>query len=50
MDSKNKDLYESISIKPEGLPSIANQNHNRVRYNYIRDLHSNYQQIMKKIY
>jgi hypothetical protein len=24
----HKDLYNSISIKPEGRPSIANQNHN----------------------
>ena len=43
----HKELFESISIKPEGLPSIANQNHNGVRYHYIGEFHSTYEQ---KIY
>jgi hypothetical protein len=41
---KHKDLYESISIKPDGLPSIANQNYNGINYNYIGEFHSIYEQ------
>ena len=41
------DLYNSISIKPEGRPSIANQNYNGVRYYYIGEFHSTYE---KKVY
>jgi hypothetical protein len=40
----HKSLYESISIKPEGLPSIGNQNHNGVRYHYIGEFHFTYEQ------
>ena len=41
------DLYNSISIKPEGRPSIANQNYNGVRYHYIGEFHYTYE---KKVY
>ena len=39
---KFRPLFESISIKPLDLPSIANQNHNGVRYTYIGDFHFAY--------
>ena len=42
--TNHKALFESISIKPKGLPSIANQNHNGVRYHYIGEFHSTYEQ------
>ncbi len=38
------DLYKSISIAPEGLPSIANGNFNGVKYKNIFDFHSKYVQ------
>jgi len=41
---KNKALFESISIIPKGLPSIPNQNHNGVKYHYIGEFHSTYEQ------
>lgn len=41
---KHIDLYESISIKPDGLPPIANQNYNGVNYDFIGKFHSIYQQ------
>ena len=37
---KHKNLYESISIKPEGLPSIANQNYGGLKYDFIGKFHS----------
>jgi hypothetical protein len=39
---KYKDLFESISIKPEGLPSIANQHYHGVKYFYIGEMHRMY--------
>jgi len=41
---KHHDLYESISIKPEGRPSIANQNYGGLKYDYIGEFHSIYEQ------
>ena len=41
---KHKDLFESISIKPEGRPSIANQNYGGIKYDYIGQFHSIYEQ------
>ena len=40
----NKDLYKSVSISPEGLPSIANANFKGVKYENIYDFHSKYAQ------
>ena len=40
----NKDLYRSVSIAPEGLPSIANANFKGVKYKNIFDFHSKYVQ------
>jgi len=42
---KHKILFESISIKPKGLPSIANQNYQGVKYSFIGKFHSKYQQL-----
>ncbi len=42
---KHKQLFESISIKPQGLPSIANQHHNGVKYFFIGKFHAKYQQL-----
>jgi hypothetical protein len=39
----HKDLFESISIKPEGRPSIANQNYGGIKYDYIGQFHSIYE-------
>ena len=41
---KHKDLFESISIQPEGRPSIANQNYGGIKYDYIGQFHSIYEQ------
>ena len=41
---KHHDLYESISIKPEGRPSIANQHYGGLKYDYIGKFHSIYEQ------
>ena len=38
------DLYKSVSIAPEGLPSIANANFNGSKYQNIFDFHSKYVQ------
>ena len=40
---KYKDLFESISIQPAGLPSIANQHYEGVKYAYIGQFHRAYQ-------
>jgi len=42
---KHKQLFESISIKPQGLPSIANQHYNGVKYFFIGKFHAKYQQL-----
>ena len=42
---KHKILFESISIKPIGLPSIANQYYQGVKYSFIGKFHSKYQQL-----
>ena len=39
-----EDLYKSVSIAPEGLPSIANANFNGCKYKNIYDFHSKYVQ------
>jgi hypothetical protein len=39
----HKDLYESIVIKPAGLPAIANQNYMGVSYNYVGIFFETYQ-------
>lgn len=39
-----KDLYKSVSIAPEGLPSIANANFNGSKYQNIFVFHSKYVQ------
>jgi hypothetical protein len=44
---KHKDLFESISIKPEGLPRIANQHHQGIRYTFIGLFHSVYLKNLK---
>lgn len=41
---KYKNLYVSISIKPDGLPSIANQNYNGINYDSIGEFHSIYEE------
>jgi hypothetical protein len=41
---KHKALFERISIKPNGLPSIANQYYEGVKYSFIGKFHSKYQQ------
>jgi tetratricopeptide (TPR) repeat protein len=41
---ENEDLFKSVSIAPEGLPSIANANFNGCKYKYIYDFHSKYVQ------
>lgn len=41
---KYKDLFESISIQPAGLPSIANQHYDGVKYFFIGELHKVYNQ------
>jgi tetratricopeptide (TPR) repeat protein len=44
-----KDLYKSVSIAPEGLPSIANANFKGCKYKNILDFHSKYvQRIFEK--
>jgi hypothetical protein len=45
---KYKDLFESISIQPAGLPSIANQHYQGVKYSYIGQLHREYQKELQK--
>jgi hypothetical protein len=40
----NEDLYKTVSIAPEGLPSIANANFNGCKYKNIYDFHSKYVQ------
>lgn len=40
----NEDLFNSVSIAPEGLPSIANANFNGCKYKNIYDFHSKYVQ------
>jgi len=45
---KYKELFESISIQPEGLPSIANQHFKGVKYFYIGELHREYQKQLRK--
>ena len=40
----NEDLFTTVSIAPEGLPSIANANFNGCKYKYIHDFHSKYVQ------
>jgi hypothetical protein len=40
----HKALYDGVSIKPEGLPIIANQHYGGVKYNYIGNFHSIYEQ------
>ena len=42
---KYKDLFESISIQPAGLPSIANQHFEGVKYAYIGEFHREYQKM-----
>ena len=42
---KYKQLFESISIKPKGLPSIANQHYQGVKYFFIGKFHDKYQQL-----
>jgi hypothetical protein len=44
---KYKDLFENISIKPEGLPSIANQHYQGIRYTFIGLFHSVYLKNLK---
>ena len=39
-----EDLFKSVSIAPEGLPSIANANFNGCKYTNIYDFHSKYVQ------
>jgi hypothetical protein len=39
-----EDLFKSVSIAPEGLPSIANANFNGCKYKNIHDFHSKYVQ------
>ena len=39
----HKDLFESIQIKPSGLPAIANQNYMGVSYEYIGMFFETYQ-------
>jgi hypothetical protein len=39
-----EDLFKSVSIAPEGLPSIANANFNGIKYKNIHDFHSKYVQ------
>jgi hypothetical protein len=43
---KHKELFESISIKPEGLPSISNQHYEGVNYFFIGKFHTKYQQLL----
>ena len=43
----HKDLFESITIKPAGLPAIANQNYMGVSYAYIGMFFETYQ---KKVF
>jgi hypothetical protein len=43
----HKDLFESIQIKPSGLPAIANQNYMGVSYEYIGMFFDTYQ---KKVF
>ena len=44
-----EDLFKSVSIAPEGLPSIANANFNGCKYKNIYDFHSKYvQRIFEK--
>jgi len=45
---KHHDLYESISIKPEGRPSITNQHYGGLKYDYIGKFHSIYEQKVYK--
>ena len=40
----NEDLFKSVSIAPDGLPSIANANFNGCKYQFIHDFHSKYVQ------
>jgi tetratricopeptide (TPR) repeat protein len=40
----NEDLYKTVSIAPEGLPSIANANFNGCKYKNIYDFHCKYVQ------
>jgi hypothetical protein len=47
--NKYKELYESISIKPEGLPNIANQHFEGVKYFYIGELHREYKKQLRKL-
>jgi hypothetical protein len=42
--NENEDLFKSVSIAPEGLPSIANANFNGCKYKNIYDFHSKYVQ------
>jgi hypothetical protein len=42
---KYKDLFESISIKPKGLPGIANQYCEGVKYFFIGELFRVYNKI-----
>jgi hypothetical protein len=42
--SDYEDLFKSVSIAPEGLPSIANANFNGCKYKNIYDFHSKYVQ------
>jgi hypothetical protein len=42
--SDYEDLFKSVSIAPEGLPSIANANFNGCKYKNIFDFHSKYVQ------
>ena len=44
--AKYKDLFESVSIQPSGLPSIANQHFEGVKYTYIGQFHREYQKIV----
>lgn len=42
---ENKSLFESISIQPSGLPSIADSNYDGVKYHFISQFHSLYKQL-----
>jgi hypothetical protein len=44
---KYKNLFESISIQPTGLPSIANQHYQGIRYTFIGLFHSTYLKNLK---
>jgi hypothetical protein len=45
--NKYSELFQGISIKPDGLPSIANQHHQGIKYTFIGLFHSVYLKNLK---